>query len=284
MQARGSLRMTTPPSDLGTTKRPFHFKLFPYRLLGVLLGLSILFLVRGCSFPAPSTPTLLIGLDQQWFEPYLMGKEHSFIGFNRDLLTAIAQQQSLPFTLIMIPPNHNLHDLQIGKFKGVLTNLMPSTLNQNEFLFSDPYFLLGPVLIIPKTAPLEGWNEKAKKIIGIPREFPQILHVIQDPTIQIKFYDYLLSALTDLSERKIDGVLFPTIAAHIYVRTFYPNELKVATLPLDDEGVRLVTLKNQEGEELIKRFNQGLAALKQSSEYNELLEHWGFTNVEKIDN
>lgn len=275
-------------------KNLFASKKNRYIALGCILGLALFFLFRGCSLSETLEKEYTIGQDSRWRGTNLMGNERNLSAFNNDLLAAIAKQGKFRIRFIVTPTTELLPNLEQGKLQAILTTLQPSYLHENRLIFSDPYFLTGPVLIIPATAPIEGWNEKAKKIVGILPNSPVFLNLEQDPSIQLKLflekdpsiqiqlYDDTLKALSDLSARRIDGALIPAIPAYTYVRTFYKNELKVVTLPLSEEGVRLVALKNEEGELLIKHFNEGLAALKQNGTYKKMLEQWGLIDVEQM--
>jgi len=209
-----------------------------------------------------------------------MGKERHLSAFNHHLLAAIAKQEH--FRLDLKGTFDPILELKEGKVQAILTTLQPDYLNENDLLFSRLYFPIGPVLITSSALPVEGWNEKRKKIIGILRRSPILLSLEQDPSIQIKVYDDMIPALSDLREQHIDGAIFPAIPAYTYITTFYKDELKIATLPLNAEGIRLVTSKNDVGESLIEKFNQGLEVLKQNGTYHEMVERWGFIDVEQM--
>ncbi len=253
-----------------------------YIALGCLLGLTFLFLLRSCHSYSSDQKEYYIGQDSRWRQIGLMGKERNLAAFNNDVLATIAKRGKFGIRIVITPTTDLLPDLERGKLQGILTTLEPSYLTENRLVFSEPYFLTGPVLIIPSTAPIEGWNEMGKKIVGIQANSHVLLNLEQDPSIQIKLYDDILKALADLSARKIDGAIFPAIPAYTYVTTFYKNELKIATLPLTNEGIRLAALKNENGQWLIQQFNEGLNELKQNRNYHKMLEQWGLIDVEQI--
>lgn len=256
-------------------------KKYRYIVIGILLGLCLFYLFRSCSVETVPESDYHIGQENRLQGLFLMGKERNLFAFNKDLLTAIAKQEHFHIHFLSNPPNP-MEDLEEGKLQGILTTLQPNSLNERDFLFSHPYFSAGFVLIVPTTSPDGGWNEKRKKIVGISPQSPLLFNFEHDPSIQIKFYDDILPALADLRERRIDGAVFPLIPAYTYVSAFYKDELKIATQPLTDEGLRLITLKNPAGETLIKKFNEGLEKVKQDGTYEEILERWGFINIEQI--
>lgn len=97
-----------------------------------------------------------------------------------------------------------------------------------------------------------------------------------------RLYDQINRAFEDLSAHKIDGVIYSVIPSVIFTKTFYPGRLKVATVPLSAEGVRLMALKNQQGVELINAFNQGLAQAKENGTYEMLIDRWGLIDATKF--
>lgn len=258
-------------------KSPVLAKRYRYIAIGLLLGLCLFYLFRSCTLDSFSQ-IIYIGQDPEWHELNLMGKDRNLSAFNKDLLMAIAKQENFHARLVV--NSDPVKDLEQEKLQGILTTMKPNYLNENRFLFSEPYFRTGPVLIIPSSVAENKWNEKRKRIVAIQKQSHLISTLEQDPSIQIKFYDDILSALADLSERRIDGAIFPAIPAYTYTHTFYKHELKIATLPLTDDGVRFVTLKNDAGQSLIKKFNDGLQTLKQDGTYQKLIERWGLIHIE----
>lgn len=251
-------------------------------LIALILGLSLLYLFKSCGIKAPLGKEYSIGQESRWEHFGLLGKERNLAAFNYDLLLAIAKEEKIAIRMVNVPIAELISNLQQGKLQGALTTLQPPFLHENQFIFSNPYFLTGPVLIIPLTTPMQGWNENRKKIVGIQANSHPLLNLDQDPSMQLKLYSDIWSAFTDLNDRRIDGVIWAAIPAYTYVSTFYRGKLKIATLPLSDEGIRLVALKNPEGEELIQHFNAGLSKLKKEGAYADMLKRLGLINTEQI--
>jgi polar amino acid transport system substrate-binding protein len=255
-----------------------------YIVIGIILGFCLFFLFKSCTMMQHlSEAKYSIGQDPRWRGLHLMGKEQSLSAFNNELLMLIAKQEH--FRIHLKAAFDLMAEVEQNKIQGALTTLQPNYLNENWLLSSEPYFLIGPVLIISLTTPIKEWKEKRKKIVGIPNQTAHsalLLSLEKDSSIQIKIYHDILPALADLSEGRIDGAIFPAIPAYTYVHTFYKNELKIASLPLTNEGIRLVARKDKVGEKLIKQFNEGLETLRQNGTYHQLLEHWGLIDVEQV--
>lgn len=250
----------------------------------VFVILILFFLIRGCTASVTIKNSYIIGQDERWTTIDVMNKERELAAFNIELLTAIAKQEKMRLILRPTAGNLLLGRLNNHELDGISSNLEPTLMNQISFLFSEPYFPIGPVLIISAREKLKGWNENGDKIVAVQANSPAILNLEKDPTIHIKLYDNILRALADLDDQKIDGAIFPALPAYVYTNTFYEGKLKVATAPLNNEGLRLVALKDEKGEELIKAFNKGLQEIKENGVYHDLLTEWGFINFEKVDN
>jgi ABC-type amino acid transport substrate-binding protein len=256
-------------------------KKFFYLLIPCLLLISLMNLVRSCSNSVSTIPTYRIGRDPHWFFVNLMGKERNMTAFSDELLSAMAKKEKLGLVILSDFSNELLQKLQKGELDGILSPLEKNATNQNHLLFSDPYFSLGPVLILPIESDFNSEQKQGQKMIGIQTSLSNNLNLEKDPTIQIRLYNDILQALADLNTNQIDGVIFPSLPAFIYTKAFYPNRLRIATPPLNEEGLRLITLNNPKGASLIQHFNEGLHKLKQDGGYDELIHKWGLINAEK---
>lgn len=252
-------------------------------LLGLIIVLLFLFyLFHSSSHPFLGEKIYFIGVDSQWKEIHLYGKEKNFLAFSQDILEQIAKEEKIRFTLINTRNNELEKKLLAGEFQGILSGIQPSEIKRRTFDFSTTYYALGPVLTIPVQTQVKDWNKITRKIIGVYAFSPYVLKLEKKYSLQLKMYDDIKQALVDLNNRKLDGVIFPVLPSLIYTRTFYPNKLKVATRPLDEEGVHLVALNDEQGKSLIQSFNRGLAKLRADGTYQNLLDRWDLINTEKI--
>lgn len=249
-----------------------------YIILGVLLGLTIFFIFRSCSLERVFEETYTIGENTGWKNLHLNGKVRNLVAFNNELMTTLSEEED--FEIHLIPSSNLLEELRLGKIQGMLTSLPPNSLN-GKLAFSDPYFLTGPILITASQPRPQKEKNGGKNVIGVPEGSPLLSDLEQDPSVEIRIYDDILEALADLREKRIDGAIFPALIAYTYTEAFYNQELKVATSPLTDEGIRIATLNDEKGQAFIKQFNEGLKKLKENGTYHKILEEWGFIDVER---
>ncbi len=67
-----------------------------YAALVIVLGFSLLFLIKGCSSNRFVTTRYAISQDTRWEGMQLMKKDSSLSGFNRDLLSRTFGSQAIP--------------------------------------------------------------------------------------------------------------------------------------------------------------------------------------------
>jgi len=255
-----------------------------YSILGVVLGLFLLLLlVRSCAEIVTSpNQRFLIARDTRWDSLNLMGKEKSLNAFIDDLSSEISNEEKIRLTIA--PESATLTDhLIAGEVDGIFASMAPDVMLQRTYLFSAPFLLTGPVLVVPVDSKFNTLDQAKYKIIGVQPQTSTIFEMRQNTDIQFRLYENTLKELADLEHNQIDGVVLDLIPAYYYTTTFYKGKLRVATGPLTNDGLRLITLKTAKGEELIKMFNEGLQKVKASGEYDKLLLEWGLINPEKIE-
>ena len=254
-----------------------------YYRIGLALLVVFIFLLRACSFSEDSKRTYSIGRDNRRYWVNLMGKERSVGAFSDELLSNIGKEEHLTFNIYAVPFEEALISLKTEHVDGVLSSLQPEKISA-DYLYSDSYFLLGPVLVIQNDNELNKVMGEKRKVIGISSHAATALEMTKDTSsVQLQLYDDDLHALAELKENQIDGVILPALAAYTYVKTFYPKQLKIVTTPLTTEGLRLIALKNDNGKTLIDHFNKGLKVLKEKGTYDKLIASWGLVNAEKLE-
>ena len=164
--------------------------------------------------------------------------------------------------------------MRANRYDAVFTFMVPNSLNQEIYYFSDPLYLLGSVLVVNENSDVHTLEEMEGKIVGILSESSSIYDVEHYPSVIIVTYENINTALNDLANERIDGVILDSWSAHVNTHGFYANKLKVATIPFTRQGLRLATLVETEEEEFIKSLNDGIERVKASGLYQKLIHKW----------
>lgn len=251
---------------------------------GVVFFVALMWLLfRLLSGPlGPGVHTYHIGRDSTWYPMDLRGKEKNLVGFSNDLLQVIAQEQGFKVNLFEVGPNALFDGLQIGNYEGILSSLTPNAMNKKKYGFSDPYYLIGPVLMVSTNSSAHSLQEMDGKIIGIESRSQQNFEIPEVPNVVMIPYPTAAEALENLDNNLIDGVILDALRAHVYADGFYRGRLKVVTSPLTDRGVRLLTLNETDKLAWIKQFNEGLISVKNKGIYDQLMNKWDLIHTEKL--
>ncbi len=239
------------------------------RLFPLFLFFTILF--SGCSFT--SSKGYLIGIDPSFSPAVLGGQADNVYGFTVDLLQAISKVTKVNLKYVQTGSESLFSGLQLGNFDGVLSTLNPQNYETEVYSASNLYFMTGPVLVVPYSSNLTRLDQFNSKIIGVIANSDAFFIVQQYPHTIISTFSRPPFLMEALNYGDVDGAVVAILEAQIFVKNLYNKVLKVSSAPLNDEGLRLITIANQ-NKDLIEVFNQGLEECKKRGIYQNLLMKW----------
>jgi polar amino acid transport system substrate-binding protein len=248
----------------------------------IILMLTIIFLggLIYTHFPKETLPPTVfrIAIDETWYPLKLYDKEQYISAFSEDLLRKIAAQQHFSVQIDRIGSENRLGGLDNGQYEGILSSLILQEENTEKYISSNPYYLLGPVLVLSKSSQIKSLKDLKGKTIGLINRSETIEDLEKHSSINFVYYSY-----NDRS-KLIDGMILNVIPAYEYSKDgIYRDQLKIASKPLTNEGLRLIAKNNPESKKLIEKFNEGLQDIKENGIYNQLLMKWELFNPEKSE-
>lgn len=258
-------------------------KLYLSLIASVLFVLAFLWLVvRACSSNGIAEKSIYqIGRDSTWYPLDLRGKEKAMVGFSNDLIAEIGKIQNFKAIIFEVGPNALFDGLYISNYDAVLSSLTPNSMNRNMHAFSEPFYLVGPVLIVRKNSDIHSMNDLAGgKILGIASGALQQYDIPEPPDVVIIPYNTSATAMEKLDQNIIDGVLVDALRAYVWTEGFYSSRMKVVTPPLTTRGLRLIAKNNLPNIKWIDQFNAGLKELKENGVYRTLLKKWDLIDTE----
>lgn len=253
--------------------------------LPLIIILGIFLLIRGCSSSnANHKPIYFIGRESIW-QIELLGRERSLIAFTNELLATIGSQHNIRFEWIETNPSHLLNGLDQENYDFILTSMRPNPINEEHYDFSDILFSLGPVLIVREDSQVTSLNEMKGQPVGVPYGFATGEHAIKIPGMSIYdmalvYYNNTNEALEALINDHVDGVIIKAIPAYSLTKGLYAGKIKVATPTLNDEGLRLVSLKTSEYEDVIELINSSIGEMRKNGTYTALITKWTLVDAQ----
>jgi polar amino acid transport system substrate-binding protein len=258
-----------------------NFSRWKKGLLLAILAVVIL-CIRACTGPIiPLAKQYRVIRSNDWTPLELFGREPNMAAFVDDLVTQIVDEEGLSITLTVsstLTSQGLFQVLDLGAYDAILAVFSPNSYVKEKYIVSLPIYNAGPVLIVPVSSSAASLLDVKDKVIGIKRGSSVALQ-LGNSSFLLRSYDNMTSALEDLENSVIGGVVLEAELAEIYIKGFYKGKLKIATAPLTDLGLRLVARQEAGNKQLVERFNQGLAESEKNGEYENLIHKWGLTNL-----
>lgn len=236
----------------------------------ILILISILLLSSCGSAPPPSYQ---IAIDPQWYSMNIKGKEQNITGFATDILKEISLNQKIHLELITRNWDNLTEGLKQKKYEAILSNLYPYVFNLKKYSFSDLFLATGPVLVVPISSSIHSLDQMGGKEIAIQAGSEGAALLAPHGDILTRTYESIPQALNALSKGEVDGAIVHILQAKAYCKDLYQGVLKMATKPLNAQGIRLLTVYDQ-NPLLLEHFNAGLKTLHHNGKYEKLLEKW----------
>lgn len=263
------LLLATPQKN---EKKKFWVVLKNLKLSSLLSLFCCCFLfLSSCDRKPTCRSAFSIGRDQTWFPLNLEEKRSNVNGFTNALFQELSTEIKTSLTIHELSWDQLFAKLDQNKVCGVLTSITPNAENQKKYYFSDPFLLLGPVLVLPSSSQYSALSQMKDAKVGVSRFDDSILILQRYPSLHIELFDNMPQALQKCAEGELDGVLVANLEAHSLVPTLFEDLLRIASPPLTNKGLRLI-IKEEENLPLIKSFNAGLQSLKADSRYSALIE------------
>lgn len=237
----------------------------------------LLCVLLACSCSGKKTKsTYEIGIDPSWYPLQVPAQEKSLLAFSIELLVEIAKKERIQLAISTVNWDNLVQGLDEKKYDAILGSLPLYNFNVKKYSFSELYLKTGPVLVIPENSSIKGVKDLRGKEVGIVHGSSAAVLLQTAPGVILRNYDTVPATLADLFDQQLEAAAVPAIIAQDYVRNFYSGTLKIVGSPLNDEGLRLITLREAHPD-LLRRFNKGLAAIKKNGEYEKLLKKWGLS-------
>lgn len=253
------------------------FKKFAAMTLAMTMAFS--FAACGGSEEAPADDTAADGktyiiATDTTFAPFEFQNEAGdYVGIDMDLLAAIAEDQGFEYELQYLGFDAAVQALESGQADGVIAGMSITDARKESFDFSDPYFDSGVVMgIAADNEEIKSYEDLAGKKVAVKRgtEGMDFAESIKDQ------YGFETVVFDDSSAMCMDVVVGNSVACF----EDYPVLGYGIT---QDNGLKMVTDKEQGSSygfavgkgvnaELLEMFNTGLANLKESGKYQEILD------------
>lgn len=236
----------------------------------LLLSFCTLFLSSCGEF---NNPSYEIAVDPFSICSDFNGQNNNVLGFSTELLNIVSRNEKLSLSLLYTNGDSLFSGLDSNTYQGVLSSLQPYNFNRQQYDFSEIYLPTGPVLVLPTSSPYRSLEDIQGKQIAVLANSPAILLLENYPKILISICNSTGDLINKLQSGQVVGALLPLLIAKNYTEEAFKTQFTVASPPLTNEGLRLITKKNK-NPLLLKKFNKELDAMKKNGKDELLLSKW----------
>lgn len=235
-------------------------------------GMVMLFLFSTSQCTLAKT-TYSIGIDPGWSFSRVKGKEAHVSAFVTELLGEISQMEKVHFQRIDKSWDNLLACLQDKDCQGVITTLYPYLFYFNKYAFSELFLSTGPVVVMRNAEVIDVLEEMEGCEIVVGSQSYVALVSRLYPQATVRYYPAIPKALNELTSGGVDAVVLDCLLAKSFIENLYGSKLKIVSKPLNDEGLRLMTLR-EGGEDLLETFHAGMKKVQERGIYKTLLKKW----------
>lgn len=199
------------------------------------------------------------------------------VGLDVDLMNAIAENQGFRVEYRVQVWEGMFDELKNDKADIIASAISISDNEENIALLSQPYLKSHDCVAANNQKKLATW---AKGSVAAARN--EFLHEDLIDTFsmhkdQIQLFDTPFLGLKEVAANRVDASVADCTVMTYYAHspTFQDFQFHMKELPTDsDDGITLVFGVNPNNPELLQKINQGLANVKQSGQYDQILQKW----------
>ena len=158
---------------------------------------------------AQQTTKIRVATDAD-YPPFTYQDEQSkkIVGFNIDLIEAIAKKENFEIELINVGFESVLNSIAQGQYDLAISAISITEQRKKDMLFSEPYFVAGRVVTVRKNdTSIIGKDRLTGKVVGAESGSSSALYISEVKGITSKIYKSFTSAFEDLINGTIDAVV-----------------------------------------------------------------------------
>lgn len=222
----------------------------------------------------PKKKTYKISSDTS-FAPFVFQNDQSkYTGIDMELIKAIAKDQG--FTLEISNPGFDaaISDVQNGNADGMIAGMTVTDARKATFDFSDPYYTTNSILAVQESSTISSYEDLKGKTVGVKNGTASQTFLEENKSK----YGYKIKTFSD-GASMYDSLNSGSVAAIMDDEPVIKYAIKQGRkfkTPIEGTPSGQIAFAVQKGSnsELIEMFNNGLANLKESGEYQKILDKY----------
>jgi len=236
----------------------------------VVLGLVLIVgMLAACGGGTPAK--IRVATDATWPPFEYVNDAHEIVGFDIDLMNAVADEANLDIEFVNVVWDPLLTGMAQGTYDAAISSITITVDRQKDMLFSNPYYGAGQIVVVQKSNTTITSKDNLTGEVGAQLGTTGAMEVEKIAGATLVNYDDIGLAFQALMNGQVNAVICDNPVAAQYVVT-NPNELKIVGTVFTDEFYGIAVAKGQE--DLLEKINEGLEKVLQEGIIQTLEEKW----------
>ena len=222
----------------------------------------------------PKKKTYKISSDSS-FAPFVFQNDQSkYTGIDMELIKAIAKDQG--FTLEISNPGFDaaVSDVQNGNADGMIAGMTVTDARKATFDFSDPYYTTNSILAVQESSKISSYEDLKGKTVGVKNGTASQTFLEENKSkygYKIKTFSDGASMYDSLNSGSVAAIMDDEPVIKYAIKQGRKFKTPIEGTP---SGQIAFAVQKDSNPELIEMFNNGLANLKESGEYQKILDKY----------
>ena len=222
----------------------------------------------------PTKDKYIIASDSS-FAPFVFQDDsNQYTGIDMELIKAIAKDQG--FTVEVTNPGFDaaINSVQTGQADGIIAGMSVTDTRKKTFDYSDPYYTANSILAVKDSSNIKSNEELKGKTVGVKTGTASQTFLEENKSkygYSIKTFSDAASMYDSLNTGSVAAVMDDEPVVKYAIKQGKKLKTPIEGTP---SGQVAFAVKKGSNPELIEMFNNGLANLKESGKYQEILDKY----------
>ena len=222
----------------------------------------------------PTKDKYIIASDSS-FAPFVFQDDsNQYTGIDMELIKAIAKDQG--FTVEVTNPGFDaaINSVQTGQADGIIAGMSVTDARKKTFDYSDPYYTANSILAVKNSSNIKSYEELKGKTVGVKTGTASQTFLEENKSkygYSIKTFSDAASMYDSLNTGSVAAVMDDEPVVKYAIKQGKKLKTPIEGTP---SGQVAFAVKKGSNPELIEMFNNGLANLKESGKYQEILDKY----------
>ena len=209
------------------------------------------------------------------FAPFVFqNSSNQYIGIDMDLIKAIAEDQGFEIEITNPGFDAAINAVQSGQADGMIAGMSVTDARKETFDFSDSYYTANTILGVKESSTISSYEDLNGKTVGVKNGTASQTFLTENQSkygYKIKTFADGSSMYDSLNTGAVDAVMDDEPVLKYSISQGQKLKTPIEGTPI---GETAFAVKKGSNPELIEMFNNGLANLKASGEFQKILDKY----------